>query len=740
MRSFLGKIYRFLPVQLLLLHFRKYELMLLFWLILFLAVSGNFATRFGASTLFLTPEYLGDISFWSMFLLGSATAIFIMSWNITTFIIHSQRLPFLGATRQAFLKYCINNAIIPFAYFIFYSVICVRYQWVNEHATSWVILSYQVGFYLGVILILLASFLYFFRVDRDLFKIVLSKITNPSLIREFVPYDSLDLEADIVKADTYLSYDLKVERMSDLESYHPRVLRTVLRRHHRNAIAAAFVSLLMLILLGIFMDQPRLRIPAGAGFLILFSVVMALVAAVKYFLKTWELVGWILIGFAVSILIKFSFFNIGSIAYGMDYKTPSKPAYTYEALRDSFNFLRYESDKYYEQLRLGNWLQLQKDSSNGKPTLVVVAVSGGGSRSAYWSFRSLQYLDSLTKGKLFQRTTVLTGASGGMLGASYWHGLHAKNLHGDPSALYHPRYQENIGKDLLNSIIFSFASVDFISPFNKIAIAGNSYNRDRGYAMEQEMIRNTEGILDKSIGKDRELTAKGIIPQLIINGTIINDGRKLMISSQPVSYLMQPAYSVKDSFSPAIDAVDFSRFFAGQEAFRLRLTTALRMNATFPYILPMVKLPCEPEMDIMDAGLRDNFGLEVAVRYLSVHKEWIEANVKNVIFLQIRDTREEAVFPFSEYKSFGSILTDPLFVIHHKWEPFQSYTHGYLKDLLPSLSDKINMVTLTYIPFETDKTATLNFHISQREKEDLYNAIFNPQNQAQISHFLELIQ
>lgn len=144
----LQKVYSFLPIQLLLLHFRKYQLMLLFWLILFLTLSGNFATTFGADSLFLAPEYLGQINMMSMFLLGAATAIFMMSWNITTFIIHSQRIPFLGATRHSFLKYCINNALLPLIYLLFFTIISVRFQIDNENTKPLRILLLQLGFYL----------------------------------------------------------------------------------------------------------------------------------------------------------------------------------------------------------------------------------------------------------------------------------------------------------------------------------------------------------------------------------------------------------------------------------------------------------------------------------------------------------------------------------------------------------------------------------------------------------------
>ena len=740
MLKLLHGIYRFLPVQLVLLHFRKYQLLLLFWVIILATVTGNFASHFGASSLFLAPEYLGEINFLSMFLLGSAMAIFAMAWNITTFIIHSHRVPFLGATKQAFLKYCINNAIIPIAFLLFYSVVSVHFQWKYEHTEPLQILVLQLGFYLGFIVIILISFLYFFRVDRDLFKVVLAKITNPSLIREFIPYDSLDVEFDIVRADSFLSETLKVQFISDLESYSPRLLTTVLRRHHRNAITATIFALSLLLVLGAFMEDPRLRIPAACGFLILFAVMMGVVGAVKYFLKTWELVGWLVITLVLSLLVRYRIFDLRSIAYGVDYHTAehSRPAYNYKHLKTLFNPHRYEQDKLSGENRLNNWLSKRADSSI-KPLLIVLTVSGGGSRSAYWSFRVLQYLDSISKGTLFSNSVLMTGASGGMIGAAYWRSVHTAHIEGRIANPYDSKYLENMGKDLLNAIIFSFASVDLISPFNKISIAGYSYTKDRGYAMEQEMVRNTEGLLDQKLSDYQLAEAQGRIPQLIINGTIVNDGRRLLISSQPVSYLTQPSYSLRDTFQPPIDAVDFATFFTNQNPYNLRLTTALRMNATFPIVLPVVKLPSKPTINVMDAGLRDNFGFEVACRYLFVYRDWIEQNVGNVIFLEIRDTREHEVFPPTGQDKLRTMIADPAFVIQNKWEPFQSYNHGYFKDFMPTLMNKLHFLSMTYIPQEIDKSAALNFHITEREKQDIYQSVLHQQNQATSKQFLQLL-
>ncbi len=744
MQHFLKKLYRFLPVQLLLLHLRKYQLLLLFWFIIIASITDNFASHFGASSLFLAPEYLGAISFWSMLLLGGAMAAFVMAWNITTFIIHSHRIPFLGATRQSFLNYCLNNALLPVGFLIFYSFMSVRFQWYQEHAGVGKILLLQLGFYLGFALLLLVSFFYFFRVGRDLLKVVLTRITNPSVIREIIPYDTLDAEFDMIHADTYLSENLRISRCCDLENYHPRLLRTVLRRHHRNAIAATIFALIVLILLGVLMDNPILRIPAGSGFLILFAVMMGMVGAVKYFLKTWELMGWVLLALFLSFLTSRQIFDLRSSAKGLDYNAAlsEMPIYDYEHLQALFSKEKYRQDAAQETNRLNRWKTGITDTANAskKPPVIVISVSGGGSRAAYWTFRSLQYLDSLSGNQLFSHTVLLTGASGGMIGASYWRALHSAFEENRLENPYSNVYQQRIGKDLLNAIIFSFASVDLVNPFNKISLGGYRFSKDRGYAMEQEMIRNTAGALDGKITDYKAREVNGKVPQMIISGTIINDGRKLLMGAQPMAYLTQPGYALRDSFSPPIDAVDFQTFFAGHGGQNLKLSTALRMNATFPYILPVVKLPSEPQINVMDAGLRDNFGIEVASRYLFVFREWLNQNAGNIIFLQIRDTREHQVFASTPQSSLGDMLIQPLTVIQNKWEPFQSYTHSYIKEVLPELYPQLHFVTLTYIPRELKKSATLNFHLTQREKEDLYDAIYQSQNQVAVAEFLHLLE
>src|ERR1700759_1165178 len=168
MMRILKAIYYFFPVQLLLLHIKKFQVLLIFWLILFSTLNGGFMRAYGANALFLSPEYLGNVSAISAAIVGLATGIFIMSWNITTFILFSRHFRFLATTGKPFLKYCINNAILPVIFLLFYFIKTVQFGVTKELLPTGKIILLSLGFLLGFIFIITVSLLYFFRADKSI--------------------------------------------------------------------------------------------------------------------------------------------------------------------------------------------------------------------------------------------------------------------------------------------------------------------------------------------------------------------------------------------------------------------------------------------------------------------------------------------------------------------------------------------------------------------------------------------
>ena len=119
----------------------------------------------------------------------------------------------------------------------------------------------------------------------------------------------------------------------------------------------------------------------------------------------------------------------------------------------------------------------------------------------------------------------------------------------------------------------------------------------------------------------------------------------------------------------------------------LRLLTALRMNATFPYVLPNVWLPTKPVVDVMDAGFRDNFGEQTAIRFLNVFREWILKNTGGVVLIQIRDRKTGGWENPYESKDITEIFTKPLLLLQYNWYKMQEYNQDDLLSLTQNMMD-----------------------------------------------------
>ncbi len=170
MKKYITGFYFSLPVQLFLLHFRRYQVLLIFWYVLFATVAGNFLQPYGADTLFLAPEYWGSVNAWSMALTGFAIGIFVMSWNITTFILHTKHIRFLATTAQPFLKYCINNAVIPLFFLVYYFIKAIEYDVQEELIPANRVVVLMSCFLFGFIIAIIIAFGYFFGADKNIYR------------------------------------------------------------------------------------------------------------------------------------------------------------------------------------------------------------------------------------------------------------------------------------------------------------------------------------------------------------------------------------------------------------------------------------------------------------------------------------------------------------------------------------------------------------------------------------------
>lgn len=744
MRQWFFNIYYSFPLQLLLLQLRNHLLLLMIWFLLLGLMTGAIASELGIKYLFWAPEYLGEVNFWSFGFLGFSFASFCMTWNLTIYMLDAYRFPFLASLKRPLTKFCINNFIIP----LLFVSIMIYYQIdfeISEEHFSWQNIFYNLlGFFLGVMTLILILLVYFAYTNKDILSYE-RKFDNepPNLVKNMMPGRAVAIEKVQAQPRTwpvrnYLNDFLQPRRVRSVAHYSNATLLNVFRQNHLNALAVQLVSLAILILLGMLVENPYFRIPAGASVFLFASVVVAIMGAVIYWFHHWSMPVFLLLFFCANFLTKRGYLDHESQAFGMHYED-ERAVYDFENLQSNCTPERIERDKASTLRILNNW---KVKTGQEKPKMLLQCVSGGGLRAATWTMQVLRTADDSTGGKFTKNTMLMSGASGGMIGMAYYRELQYR-AQSDTSI--HPndlRYIHEISKDLLNSIAFSIVTNDIFIPIGSIEMGEHSYDYDRGYMFEKQLHENTHYRLDKTLADYKKPEQAAEIPLLFITPYIVNDARRFIISPQPVSYMTIAPIGVDKPESVDIDAIDIQNFFAQQQPDSLQFTTALRMNATYPYVLPAVSLPTQTEIKVMDAGFRDNYGIKSATRFIQVFKDWILENTSGVTIVLVRSLeRQSREIEADEHGGIVSSLLDPLGIIG-KVILLQDYEHdnsmGFLYELLGE--DMFEVVEFNYIPSNKDEEASMTFHLTDREKKDILQSIHLEQNQQSLRRLQELLE
>ncbi|MCZ2458287.1 MAG: hypothetical protein LC128_01560 [Chitinophagales bacterium] len=739
MKAWLKGFIHSFPVQLLFLHFRKYQVLLVLWYILFATVGGGFLKTFGADSLFLAPEYLGNVNSFSYAIVGIAVGMFIMSWNIATFILFSKHFHFLAATTNPFLKYCINNFALPLIFLVFYFFRAYDFVHHKELVPVVEIIFFAGGFLAGLIFILAVSFLYFFRADRTILRRMMPVIKNPKeYIRDYHANEGKRGDSDLIHVDWYFETPAKLRKTRDVSHYTDQFIQSIFKSHHFAAILSVFAAFIFLVIIGFFLDHQIFQIPAAASITIFFSILIGVAAAFTFFLQSWSIPYLIVLVLALNIFYQLNWIDPRNKAYGLNYLDKDlRPSYTQEGLMALCTKENVEADRQNMIRILDRWKRKQ-DSE--KPLMVVICVSGGGHRSATFTMKVLQQLDSITHGALMKKTFLIAGASGGMMGATYFRELYLRREKGENIHLQDKEYVDDIAEDLLNPVFSSLFARDLISPAQKFSVGPYKYVKDRGYAFEQKFNLDTKGYLDKQIKDYADDEKAANIPLMFFNSTVSRDGRKMLISTQPVRFMMQGRDDTARIPKVDPDIIDFGSFFKDQDPGNLRVLTALRMNATFPIVLPNVWLPSNPVIDVMDAGLRDNYGQETALRFLESFNDWIGENTSGVLLVQIRDREAGGWEAPYVSESITDNVTKPFLLLQHNWYKMMEFFQNDMLSYYAEVKEHdIYKIIFQYASGSEENKAALNFHLTQSEKNDIISSVNNPYNKASFARLLRLM-
>ena len=747
MKKTLTDIYYSFPCQLLVLHLRSNLLLLAIWILLALFITGDLALKFGIRFLFLSPEYLHKVGFWSFFFVGAGFGAFAMTWNLTTYLLGARYFPFLASLARPFTKFCLNNLLLPGIFVAIFLGNLIYFEAAFEMSSTTTILVHVFGFLSGILVFVLLISAYFQLTNKDILSYVKYADNLPPNIarnrpgrRNLPDIEAIKSNRNQWRVDTYLNEKLRPRLVRSVAHYDKSILLRVFRQNHTNALVIQLISLIILILLGIMIDRPAFRIPTGSSIFLLSSIIVALTGAVTYWFGRWRMMVLLLLAIFINTITKFEVFHHHNKAYGLNYQT-QKSIYAYENLETLCSPENVQTDIDNTLQILNNWKEKAATPQHPKPKMVLYCVSGGGLKATTWSMQVLQQTDSLTHGKMMQNTVLMSGASGGMIGSAYFRELYLRQQKGEVNNLYDKQYVDNVSQDLLNPVSFTIVTNDLFVPWANFEKNGYSYRKDRGYIFEKSLNENTRFVFDKTLNAYKTPEQKAEIPLMFLTPSIVNDGRRMIISSQGVSYMMASPASMEVPASTEIDAIDFGRLFEAQDADNMAFTTAIRMNATYPYVLPNVSLPTQPQIEVLDAGFRDNYGLKSAIRFIHVFQDWIQDNTSGVVLVVVRAFDRDKAIKSSENEGMFEAIFNPL-GIAGKILSLQDFEHdtnlGFIYDKLGK--DMFEIVRFTYRPSNIMEDAPISFYITKRQRKDILTAINSPENRAGMERLKALLE
>jgi len=739
--SILQIIRSFFPVHILFGQLKYNLISLFYWAFLFLVISESLGSSFGVPYLFFSPEYLGSVNGWSFALLGFGFGGFTMAFNTYSYIKLGPRYQFLSIVSRPFFKFCVNNSLIPLIFIVYYLIKMISFQNTQELASAGNIFVYSISLLIGFFTFILLSIFYFFPTTNEKGVEIPADESSANPIQTVIPnkekwYDYFRTEKE--RTFYYFGRRLKLHQSRSTKHLEKSIIEKVFAKNRINASIFEILSITAFIILGLFIDFPMFEFPSAMSIVLLLTLIHMVFSAMMSWFHRWTYpIIFGMIALMNYLSVHTDYFTYKNYAYGLDYDP--KSVQKYNVVEIEYSIKQKENLTHSRQniiSILENW---KKKTGEEKPKLVILNTSGGGSRSALWTFTVLQGCDEALNNELSDHLSLITGASGGMIGAAYFREILLRNIKGEIANRFDKKYNLNLGKDLLNKLAFSASTTDLFFRYQTFKYNNHSYTKDRGYAFEEHLHENTENILQHALGYYKKPEQDALIPMMIMSPTVVNDGRRLLISPQSLSFMTASIDNPKQ-VSVTHENIDYQSFFIKNTPQEMRFSSVLRANATFPFIMPMMTMPTYPEMQLMDAGIRDNYGSKTALDYLFALREWIEENTSGVIILEIRDTKRILSNDLYENISLTDKITLPFGNMYNNFPRTQDFDQEQmLKVATSGFTFPVDIITFNLRESKKDRIS-LSWHLTQQEKNKINRAFYTRNNQDAFTRLRKLLK
>jgi hypothetical protein len=366
------------------------------------------------------------------------------------------------------------------------------------------------------------------------------------------------------------------------------------------------------------------------------------------------------------------------------------------------------------QLWLAN--RPDRDQYSGKPYPVYIAsAQGGGIYAAYHAAttfaRLAEYIPSFP-----QHIFAISGVSGGSLGASTFASLVKGS--GDDSSALSEKVDKIFEQDLLSPLLAIGLFPDLIQRFIPFSI----YGWDRANGLEIAF----ENAWDKLSVSDRENPLKqsfyqywqpqGVAPALALNTTIVENGKRLVISPFKIKLPNQENIALDES---GLD---------------LRLSTAAGLSARFPFVTPVgwyKRSSDGNKLRLADGGYFDNSGIPTAID-IGRTLQKVEGYGKSfkIIYLAIVDQPEDSSVKSLKSSGLNEIWSPIRALFSAREARSQSAIELSAYTLNDGIADPFKLVfrTLMLQKVSLDKQIRLplGWQLATTSKEFIYGQAPNP--------------
>lgn len=245
--------------------------------------------------------------------------------------------------------------------------------------------------------------------------------------------------------------------------------------------------------------------------------------------------------------------------------------------------------------------------AGGARRAIVVAAAGGGIQAAAWMTQVLFGLNEETKGASNELLRLLSGISGGSMGAACY-----VNWMANPHTARNPF--QAASDSSLDEVAWGLAWPDLLRFFLPFVFG---WMPDRAMALEHAWQGNSRASkndapqLTGAVSEWNERSCKGTLPGLIMNSTMVETGAPLMMGTTDIHIPRN-----QQRFIGWMTGESLHR--RGNRMMDVPVSRAARLSASFPYVSPSAR-PANANQSphMIDGGLYDNYGMATLTEWLN---------------------------------------------------------------------------------------------------------------------------